>query len=153
MTLASTVRFASRRRAALFLLAMPLAACSSLPNLSSLPGLSSIKPFRIDIQQGNFLSPETVGQLKRGMTRDQVRFVLGTPLVTDIFHGDRWDYVFYRELGNGTKEQRRVSVFFDNDKLVRAVGEYVPAELAESVPADPQPAPEKAAAAAGETKN
>jgi outer membrane protein assembly factor BamE len=109
--------------------AMLLSACSSLPelpSLPSLPGLSSIKPYRIDIQQGNFFSQEMVSQLRKGMTREQVRFVLGTPLVTDVFHADRWDYVFYRELGNGTKEQSRLSVFFDNDKLARISGDMVP---------------------------
>ena len=106
-----------------------LSACSYLPEMPSLPSLGSFKPYRIDIQQGNFLSPEMVAQLKKGMTREQVRFVLGTPLVTDIFHADRWDYVFYRELGNGTKDQRRLSVFFEDNKLTRAVGDNVPAEL------------------------
>ena len=127
-----------RTRTSAVVLALLIPACSylpAMPSLPSLPGLASIKPYRIDIQQGNFLSPEMVAQLKKGMTREQVRFVLGTPLVTDIFHGDRWDYVFYRELGNGSKDQRRLSVFFDNDKLVRAVGENVPVELGGTGPA------------------
>ena len=115
-----------------------------------MPSLGSFKPYRIDIQQGNFLSPEMIAQLKKGMTRDQVRFVLGTPLVTDIFHADRWDYVFYRELGNGKKEHRHLSVFFKDDKLVRHVGgETVPSDglskpAASSVPI--KPAAEQAAA-------
>jgi len=109
--------------------AVLLSACSSLPelpSLPSLPGLSSLKPYRIDIQQGNFISQEMVSHLRKGMTREQVRFVLGTPLVTDVFHADRWDYVFYRELGNGTKEQNHLSVFFDNEKLARISGDLVP---------------------------
>jgi outer membrane protein assembly factor BamE len=107
-------------------IAVLVSACSSLPDLPSLPSLGSMKPYRIDIQQGNFLSPEMVAQLKRGMTREQVRFVLGTPLVTDVFHADRWDYVFYRELGSGTKEQKRLSVFFQDEKLARIDGDMVP---------------------------
>jgi outer membrane protein assembly factor BamE len=115
-------------------LAVPLlvTACSYLPEMPSLPSLTSIKPYRIDIQQGNFLSPEMVAQLKKGMTREQVRFVLGTPLVTDIFHADRWDYVFYRELGNGTKERKSLAVFFENDRLARAVGDDLPLGLADT---------------------
>ena len=83
-----------------------LAACSYLPEI---PG---IRPYRIAIQQGNYVSQEMVSRLKLGMTREQVRFVLGTPLVTDIFHADRWDYVYYREVRGDKPEQRRVSVFF-----------------------------------------
>ena len=62
------------------------------------------------------------------MTKDQVRFVLGTPLVADIFHEDRWDYVYRRQRQNSTQvEERRVSVFFDGDKLVRLEGDVMPA--------------------------
>lgn len=95
--------------------------------MPSLPSLSSLKPYRIDIQQGNFLSQEMVSQLKRGMTREQVRFVLGSPLVTDIFHADRWDYVFYREVPGGAPQHRHVSVFFENDRLARVSGDVNPA--------------------------
>ncbi len=144
-----------RTRRGAVVLALLIPACSYLPempSLPSLPGLASIKPYRIDIQQGNFLSPEMVAQLKKGMTREQVRFVLGTPLVTDIFHGDRWDYVFYRELGNGSKDQRRLSVFFDNDKLARAVGENVPLELGGTGPA-PKAEADNAATLKSDSKN
>ena len=110
-------------RAAIVVFALPLAACSYMPELPSLPGLSAIKPYRIDIQQGNFLSAEMVAQLKVGMTREQVRFVLGTPLVTDIFHGDRWDYVYWRETETGKREERRVALFFVEGKLDRMQGD------------------------------
>jgi outer membrane protein assembly factor BamE len=99
-----------------------------------MPSLNGLKPYRIDIQQGNFLSQEMVSQLKKGMTKDQVRFVLGTPLVADIFHADRWDYVFYRELGSGKKEQRNISVFFEQDRLVRVAGDVAPAQPATDAP-------------------
>jgi outer membrane protein assembly factor BamE len=62
------------------------------------------------------------------MTKEQVRFVLGTPLVNDIFHADRWDYVFFREMPNGKKEQRNLSVIFEKDRLARVVGDLMPAE-------------------------
>lgn len=112
-----------------------------------MPSLGGLKPYRIDIQQGNFLSQEMVSQLKKGMTKEQVRFVLGTPLVTDVFHGNRWDYVFYRELQDGKKEQRNISVFFEEDKLARVSGDVVP--KAEGAPADvPKEASQKPAAGA-----
>jgi outer membrane protein assembly factor BamE len=133
-------------RALLLPLPLLVSACSYLPEMPSLPSLTSVKPYRIDIQQGNFLSPETVAQLKKGMTREQVRFVLGTPLVTDIFHADRWDYVFYRELGDGTKEQKRLSVFFEDNKLARASGDHVPPTLETLSGVDPKAGAESSAA-------
>jgi outer membrane protein assembly factor BamE len=81
-----------------------------------------LNPYRIDVQQGNFVSREMVAQLKPGMTRDQVRFVLGTPLLTDIFHADRWDYDFRLAKGNGEWMSSRVSVFFSDDRLDRYEG-------------------------------
>ena len=105
-----------------------MGACSKVPVI---PGIT---PYRIDIQQGNFVSQEMVAQLKPGMSREQVRFVLGTPLVTDIFHNDRWDYVFYREPAGGKREQRALAVFFDKEgKLERVDGDVVPARPAAEV--------------------
>jgi outer membrane protein assembly factor BamE len=100
-----------------------------------------VTPYRIEIQQGNFVSQEMVSQLKPGMTREQVRFVLGTPLVADIFHADRWDYPYYRDVPGKPREQRKFSVFFEDGKLARVTGDVVPA-------ATPVPAPAKPAAAA-----
>ncbi|MFC7299080.1 outer membrane protein assembly factor BamE [Herminiimonas aquatilis] len=79
--------------------------------------LGIFRPYRPDIQQGNFVSQEMVAQLKPGMTQDQVVFLLGTPLLTDVFHADRWDYAFRLQKGNGEITTSRVTVFF-KDKLV-----------------------------------
>ncbi|MBB5392437.1 MULTISPECIES: outer membrane protein assembly factor BamE [unclassified Herbaspirillum] len=88
-----------------------------------------LKPYRIDIQQGNFVSREMVAQVRPGLTRDQVRFVLGTPLLNDMFHSNRWDYDFRLAKGNGEIMSSRVSVFF-KDGLVEHVdgGEDLPTE-------------------------
>jgi outer membrane protein assembly factor BamE len=76
--------------------------------------------YRMNIQQGNYLAPEAVAQLKEGMTRSQVRFLLGTPMVPVAFNDDRWDYYFYlRTKQLERPAQRRVTVFFDSDKVVR----------------------------------
>jgi len=101
-----------------------LPACKSV----DVPKVPGVTPYRMVIQQGNFISQEMVAQLKPGMTKEQVRFVLGTPLVTDIFHADRWDYVFFRELADGKREQRNLAVVFEKDKLVRVLGDLLPAE-------------------------
>jgi outer membrane protein assembly factor BamE len=87
-----------------------------------------LSPHRIEIQQGNYVTQEMVAQLKPGMSRDQVRFVLGTPLVSDIFHADRWEYVFSRQRMNSREvEHRRITVFFEEDRLQRVDGDVVAA--------------------------
>lgn len=86
-------------------------------------------PYRMDIQQGNFVTQEMVSELRPGMSREQVRFILGTPLLADIFHADRWDYVFVREHGTRLSrgvEQRRLVVHFADGKLARVEGDVVP---------------------------
>ncbi len=86
------------------------------------------KPYRPDIQQGNFVSQEMLTQLKVGQTREQVKFILGTPLLTDAFHIDRWDYPFYLARGNGELTKARVSIFFKDDKVERFDGGNLPTE-------------------------
>jgi outer membrane protein assembly factor BamE len=103
-----------------------------------------IQPYRMDIQQGNYVSQEMISQLKPGMTKEQVRFVLGTPLVTDIFHADRWDYVYYRENRRGPREERKIAVLFENGKLARVVGDVVAADPKADPPAGAPAAPPKA---------
>jgi outer membrane protein assembly factor BamE len=85
-------------------------------------------PYRPDIQQGNFVSQEMLNQLKVGQTRDQVRFLLGTPMLTDVFHADRWDFPFYLARGNGELTTSRVTVFFKDDVVERFEGGNLPTE-------------------------
>jgi outer membrane protein assembly factor BamE len=126
------------------LLAPWLAACGTSWNLLSV--------YRMEIQQGNYLTQEMVSQLQPGMTRDQVRFVLGTPLLLDIFHDDRWDYVYRRgRAGSREIEERRLSVFFENDRLVRVEGDVTtglaqPPAPAAAPAAAPKPAAQTPAA-------
>jgi outer membrane protein assembly factor BamE len=98
-----------------------LSACSSVPRI---PGIT---PYRIDIQQGNYISSDMVAQLKPGMSKEQVRLALGTPLLTDIFHADRWDYVYWYERAGAKPEQRKLTVFFEDGKLTRLDGDVVAA--------------------------
>ena len=101
--------------------ATPAASPTSAPNgvqtKQEKRFLGIFRPYRPDIQQGNFVSQEMVAQLKPGMTQDQVIFLLGTPLLTDVFHSDRWDYSFRLQKGNGEITTSHVTVFF-KDKLV-----------------------------------
>jgi len=99
-----------------------LAGCQYVPML---PGL---KAHKIDIQQGNYVTQDMVAKLSAGMSRSQVRFALGTPLVVDPFHADRWDYVYVLQKKGLVTEQRRIVVVFKDDKLVRIDGDVSPAK-------------------------
>ena len=87
------------------------------------PRIPGITPYKPDIQQGNYLSQETIAQVKPGMSREQVRFLLGTPLITPIFHADRWDYVYWLEDQRGKRSERRIALFFVDNKLERIQGD------------------------------
>lgn len=89
-------------------------SCSYLPSL----------PYKIDIQQGNVVTEEMVEKLRLGMTRSQVRFVLGSPLITDVFHINRWDYVYSLAPSGRLSEKRRLSIFFDGDLLTHIEGDF-----------------------------
>ena len=91
--------------------------------------------YRMDIQQGNYLKGETVDRLEVGMTRTQVRYLLGTPLVPDVFDKDRWDYLYYFRHGRHRADQpRRLEVYFKDDKVTRFERINVP----ESAPQAPE---------------
>ena len=109
-------------------LAALVAGCQSV---TGIPGLHA---YKIDIQQGNYVTQDMVAKLKPGMTKSQVRFALGTPLVTDVFHPERWDYVYVLNKKGKLIEQRRIIVVFQDDKLLRLEGDVVPAREAESSP-------------------
>lgn len=94
--------------------------------ISSLGGL--IQPYRIDILQGNVVVREQVAALQPGMPRDQVRNILGTPLLASAFHANRWDYVFTLQRQGQPAQQRRVSVFFEQDLLSRVEADELPTE-------------------------
>ncbi len=111
-----------------------LASCSSLQSVTSGLGTSSvnpvnwISPYKMDIIQGNFVSSEQVGQLRPGMTREQVKAVLGTPLMASLFHANRWDYVFTLKRQGVEPQSFRYTVFFKGDQLERFEGDAMPSE-------------------------
>jgi outer membrane protein assembly factor BamE len=86
-------------------------------------GGCSLKPYKIDIQQGNVVTQEMVSKLRQGMTRSQVKFVMGTPLVADPFHPERWDYFYKFDKGGQAREERRLTLLFEADKLSRVLGD------------------------------
>ena len=103
---------------------MRLAA--TLLSLACLAGCSLV--YRMDIQQGNFVTEDVAAKLHTGMTKSEVRTLLGTPLLVDAFHNNRWDYYFANHRsGQKPDEATRLSVFFENDKVVDFYGGTRPA--------------------------
>lgn len=121
---ASRTRRIPPKAATLFLAAAGLSggcAMPALPELPAFPELPGIPDviYRIDVQQGNIVDQERLGQLEIGMERRKVRFILGTPLLVDPFNQDRWDYVYSLRRGSGEEVTQRVSVYFVDDRLAR----------------------------------
>ncbi|WP_330926016.1 outer membrane protein assembly factor BamE [Candidatus Sororendozoicomonas aggregata] len=110
-----------------------LAGCASSTDggskLVSFPGA-----YKIDIQQGNVITQEMVNQLRPGMTRSQVQYVMGTPLLDDIFNQDRWDYVYSLQPGNEPRTQKTVSIFFDDNRLSSIQGDLRPKSTEKTTP-------------------
>ncbi len=107
------------------LLAILLAGCQrpDLPDLRRVPFA-----FRIDVQQGNVITQEMLAQLEPGMDKKKVNFIMGSPAINDTFHANRWDYVYTFQPGHKKAQMRRVTLFFEDDKLVRVAGNVKPAE-------------------------
>jgi len=104
------------------LLAIALGGCGSL----EFPGV-----YKLTIQQGNIVSQEMIDRLKPGMTRSQVQFVLGNPVLADSFNRDRWNYVYTIAIPGQDLIERELVIIFEDDRLLRFEGDYVPSESAE----------------------
>ena len=113
-------------------------ACSSI----DLPELRFPGVYRATIQQGNVVTQEMVDRLRPGMTRRQVRFVLGEPVLANAFRTERWDYLYTVQIGSRDRQQHRLTVYFDDDALTYFEGDFLPTAVKE--------AQERAAEAAAE---
>lgn len=113
-----------------------ISGCSSFgESLRSVGNVTKIIPNALDktpfvyrptVQQGNVVTQEQVNELKPGMTKRQVQFLLGTPMLTDVFHADRWDYAYTFGEGSTPSDTSRVTVFFEQNRLVRVAGDLRP---------------------------
>ncbi len=112
------------RCAALALLGAALAGCAGPTHRLA----NAVTPYRIDVVQGNFISSEQVAALKPGMGRQQVREILGTPLMASVFHTDRWEYVFTLKRPGQDVQSRRLTVFFKDNVLDHTEGDEMPTE-------------------------
>lgn len=105
-------------RYSFILLAILCTACGT--------ALPTVKPYKLDVQQGNVVTSKMLLQLRPGMTKSQVRFIMGTPLIQDSFHDKRWDYVYQLRENGKVTEQRRVILDFENELLKSVRGDVVP---------------------------
>ena len=94
-----------------------LIGCSNM----QFPGI-----YRLPIEQGNIITQEMIDQLKPGMSRSQVEYIMGTPLIKDSFNEERWDYVYSLRRGNLKREQKSMTIYFDDDKMTSFSGDYEP---------------------------
>lgn len=102
-------------------------ACSSVTERTR-GALDAVTPYKVEVVQGNFVSKEQVDMLKAGQSKQQVRELLGTSLLTDVFHADRWDYVFTIRRQGVEPQQRRLTLFFKGELLERFQGDEMPSE-------------------------
>jgi Small protein A (tmRNA-binding) len=108
---------------AVFLLAVAaLPACETI--MSNLPGV-----YTIDIEQGNMVDQAMVDQLRPNMTKRQVLYIMGSPMLTDTFHEQRWDYLYSKQPGGEARVQKRVSLYFNGDNLVGVQGDFRPSTM------------------------
>lgn len=110
------------------LVTLALSGCSSTNQSSSLGFLSFPGVYRIDVQQGNIITQDMVDQLRPGMTKRQVQFVMGTPLIQDTFTPDRWDYIYSLQPGGKKRKQKSISLYFEDDALTHFEGDFIPTQ-------------------------
>ncbi|MCL7421833.1 MAG: outer membrane protein assembly factor BamE [Methylobacter sp.] len=104
------------------LVSLTLASCSTI--LNNLPGVYSI-----DIQQGNMIDQSMIDQIRPNMNKRQVLYIMGSPMLTDAFHPNRWDYLYSNQPGGEPRMQKKVSLFFDGDRVIGIQGDFKPSAL------------------------
>ncbi|MDR0588616.1 MAG: outer membrane protein assembly factor BamE [Burkholderiales bacterium] len=103
---------------------LAVSGCSAVSTY--LPNIQQFGAYKPDINQGNFLTEDMINRLKEGQTRQQVRAILGTPLLDDAFHPDRWDYIYSYTKNGREIESRKFVVFFEKDLLSKWEGDKMP---------------------------
>jgi outer membrane protein assembly factor BamE len=111
-------------KAKVLILLLPIALMTSACSVANF-----LTPYKLDIPQGNEITADQVAKLKKGMTRSQVRFLLGTPLLNDPFHANRWDYLYSDARAGQLKEKKSFFLVFEGDTLVSFGGETLPAPV------------------------
>ncbi|MES9880630.1 MAG: outer membrane protein assembly factor BamE [Sedimenticola sp.] len=108
--------------------------CSSMEELTGAVPDALAKTslvYRPDIQQGNVVDQEVINKLKPGMSKNQVSYLMGTPMLVDVFHQERWDYLYRVTTGDGEITQERIGIYFEDDRLIRIDGDFRPQPIEE----------------------
>ena len=103
----------------IIILTTTICACSNTGDFK-LPNL-----YRIDVQQGNVIDQKMIDRLKRGMDKEQVNFIMGTPAIIDPFHADQWEYIYSQSENGGTRFQQHIRMHFEDNKLTHIEGDVV----------------------------
>ncbi len=117
------------------------AGCSTVKGVGdAIPNALNRLPLihRPDVQQGNVVTQESINKLKPGMSKSQASYLLGTPMLVDVFHQDRWDYLYSMKPGNKEITQKRVTLYFADDRLIRIEGDYRPEPTAAASETKPE---------------
>jgi len=101
---------------------LALASCTTI--LTNLPGV-----YTVDVQQGNIVDQPMIDQLRPSMNKRQVLYIMGSPMLVDFFHQNRWDYLYSAQVAGGDRMQKRISLYFDNDQLTGVQGDFKPSEV------------------------
>jgi len=101
---------------------LTLSSCTTI--LTNLPGV-----YTVDVQQGNIVDQAMIDQLRPNMNKRQVLYILGSPMLVDFFHQKRWDYLYSAQIAGGDRQQKRISLFFDNDQLTGVQGDFKPSAI------------------------
>lgn len=101
---------------------LTLTSCTTI--LTNLPGV-----YTADVQQGNMVDQAMIDQLRPSMNKRQVLYILGSPMLVDFFHQKRWDYLYSAQIDGGDRQQKRISLFFENDQLVGIQGDFKPSAV------------------------
>jgi outer membrane protein assembly factor BamE len=101
---------------------LSIASCSMI--LNNLPGV-----YTIDVQQGNIVDQAMIDQLRPGMSKRQVLYIMGSPMLKDVFHENRWEYLYSNQPGGEDRQQKKITLYFDNDTIVGLQGDFRPSKL------------------------
>ncbi|RLA45073.1 MAG: outer membrane protein assembly factor BamE [Gammaproteobacteria bacterium] len=112
--------------------------CLSACGFVGFPGV-----YKINVEQGNIIDQEIADQLKPGMSRRQVRFIMGTPMIEDTFNQDRWDYAYVMRNGRNVLSESRITVIFEGDSLLSVEGDYLPPAWSDASTVEEEPALEE----------
>jgi len=89
-----------------------------------------VRPYKFDLEQGNIVTADKLEQIQPGMSEEQVRYVLGTPMLHDVFHTNRWDYIYYDKPGYGPEVRRHIAIYFDNGQVDHITRDEMPSAVA-----------------------